>query len=110
MACEVGSCGGVHKTSKAGAPGASVASSSPSAVASTPPPPPGVFDLASISALTTSPLLADVRKAIVAKDPRVAADALKPAIEKLPAADRDRATFLLGRLLQQAKDEDGADA
>lgn len=107
MACEVGSCGGVPKTTTAPKPTASAPFASASTL--TPRTPPSAFDPTRLFALTSSPLLADVKRAISAKDPRAAADALKPAIDKLPPEDRDRAQFLLGRLLQQAKDDDAAD-
>ncbi len=110
MACEVGSCGGVHKPPPTTTAAASASSAPPMASASAKPVPPGAFDLAAVTSLTSTPPLAEVHKAMLAKEPRVAADALKPAIDKLPSADRDRAAFLLGRLLQQAKDEDAADA
>jgi soluble lytic murein transglycosylase len=106
MACEVGSCGGVPGKKAAATPSASTVAST----SATPPAPPGTFDLTRVFALTSSPLLADAKRALMQKDYRAAADALKPAIEKLPADDKDRAQFMLGRLLLLAKDEDGAEA
>lgn len=109
MACEVGSCGGTHVNNNKPTTPTSSALASTSASASAPPLAPGVFDLAKVSALTALPALADVKRAMLQKDPRAAADALKPAIEKLPPEERDRANFLLGRLLKEAKDEDVAE-
>lgn len=84
----------------------------PSAIASAAPSASGAaapFELASVTPFVQHAALADVRKAILAKDPRAAADALVPAIGKLAGRDLDRAQFLLGRLLQQAKDDDAAE-
>lgn len=111
MACEVGSCGGAA-TKKANTSTTTVAATSAVASSSASPASPikpATFELSRVFALTSSPLLVDVKRAIAAKEWRAAADALKPAVEKLPPDDRDRAQFLLGRLLQQAKDEDAAD-
>ena len=110
MACEVGSCGPPHPA-QVPAPVASsaapIASAAPSGSTSA-----GVaaFDLGSVVALTQHPALVDVRTALGSKDPRAAADALSIVVKekKLAGKDLDRARFLLGRLLQQAKDEEGA--
>lgn len=102
MACEVGSCGPPHPAqAPAPAPPAASASQASSAL------PAGAFDVGSVVALAQHPALVEVRRALAAKDPRAAADALAALIEagKLAGADLERARFLLGRLLQQAKDE-----
>ncbi len=70
------------------------------------------FDFATVTPLLAHALLVDVQRAMLAKDARAAADALKPIVDggKLSGRDVDRARFLLGRLLQTAKDDDAADA
>lgn len=106
LACEAGSCG------PRVVPPATVGAASSSAPPAAPPPSPTApFDLASVSPLVAHPALAAVRAAMFAKDPKAASDALKIALDsgKLAGDDVDRGRFLLGRLLVQAKDEDGAD-
>ena len=109
MACEVGSCGGVAKKTNTGLGAPPSTSVVASTSASTTPTPQGTFELEHVFALTSSPILAEVRRQIAAKEWRLAADGLKPEIPHLVAADRDRAQFLLGRVLQQAKDDDASD-
>jgi len=112
-ACEAFSCGPatrppVAATTSSAAP--SIASAIPSFSASMAPS--GGFDINAVVALTATTPLADVRRAILAKDYKLAADTLKPLIDggKIEPGDLDRARFLLGRVLQQAKDVDGAEA
>jgi soluble lytic murein transglycosylase len=110
-ACEAASCGPAARppvaTTSSAAP--SIASAIPSFSAAAVPN--GAFDINAVVSLTASAPLADVRRALLAKDFRAAADALKPLIDgnKIDVADLDRARFLLGRLLQQAKDADAAE-
>lgn len=109
MACEVGSCGPAHRAAQTPAAAVSsspMASASTSTSASAAP-----FDLAGVGPLSLHPALVDVRKAMLAKDAKTAADALALVVKagKLTGADLDRARFLLGRLYQQSKDEDAAE-
>lgn len=108
-ACEAFSCGPAAKppvaTTSSAAP--SIASAIPSFSVSAQASASGAFDVNGVVALTSTATLEPVRRAIIAKDFRAAADALKPLIDgnKIAAADLDRARFLLGKLLQQAKDD-----
>jgi soluble lytic murein transglycosylase len=107
MACEVGSCGPPRGAVVAArTPAASPSATSPT-VAAKPP----AFELAEVAPLLQNPALGDVRRALLAKDPRGAADGLAVAVKggQLAGLELDRARFLLGRLLQQAKDDAGAE-
>lgn len=109
MACEVGSCGPPHPA-QVPAPVASVSAAPPAAPSGSTAASVVAFDLGSVVALAQHPALVDVRTALGSKDPRAAADALSIVLKanKLVGKDLDRARFLLGRLLQQAKDEEAA--
>lgn len=107
LACEAGSCGG-------SAPRATVPSSSAPSVASVAPSSsaaPARFDLGSVSPFLAHPALVEVKTALLAKDSKTAADALKVVIDggKLTGDDLDRAHWLRGKLLKELKDDDGAD-
>ncbi len=112
LACETGSCGPKPTPAVGSQPVASVSASAGPVAKTEAAPPKRGFDLESVRALVDEPALADVRKALFARDPKGAAAALRAALDggKIAAADLDRARFLLGRLAAQAKDEEASDA
>ncbi len=70
------------------------------------------FDDAAIHAVTASPALAEVAKAMTSRSWRAAVDALHKALDagKVAPDELARARFLLGRLAALAKDDEAADA